>query len=572
MSRNQIAHFAEAPTVDIERSRFIIEHSHTTSLDAGKLYPIGLYEVLPGDTFSFDQSTLCRMSTPLFPVMDNCYLDTYWFFCPNRLLWEHWKQFMGENDSSAWESDTQYFIPKVTAPSGGFETGSVADHFGIPTKVDNIRVSALPLRAYSLIYNEWFRNQNLVDPVLVSKGDTQNYSDSFRYPLPVSRFRDLFSSSLPEPQKGQDVPLPLQGVAPVVSLQDSFFADLGYIPNTVGGVSTGALKYYGLGLTHDHESGVTTDNVGLMASNFYEGNPGSVYDVVGDDSWSGSGSVIGSFYPYNLGAVFGGTGAVLSTVNDLRQAFAMQRVLELFARGGSRYVEMLRNFFHVIPSDASLQRPEYLGGHHIPININQVLQTSASNVTGSQTPLGETGAYSKTVNSGSVFTKSFTEHGYLIGLCCIRTDRTYQQGVDKLWLRDNFYDFYLPQLAHIGEQPVRNIQIYAQGKSEDDEVFGYNEPWVEYKTQHNYVTGLFRHNADGGSLDAWTYADYYDKLPTLSAEWLAEGSANVDKTLAVQSTAENPLRDYQFYLNMFFHITATRPMPMYSIPGLIDHH
>lgn len=563
MSRNQIAHFAEAPTVDMERSRFVIEHSHTTSLDAGKLYPIGLYEILPGDTFSLDQSTLCRMSTPLFPVMDNCYLDTYWFFCPNRLLWDHWKQFMGENDSSAWESDTQYFIPKVTAPIGGFETGSVADHFGIPTKVSNIQVSALPLRAYLLIYNEWFRNQNLVDPVLVSKGDTQNYSDSFRYPLPVARFRDLFSSSLPEPQKGQDVPLPLQGVAPVVSLKDSFFSDLGYVPEFVNGYTTDSLI---LASTQP----ISGSDYPLVASKDPM-NPDYNYFVRTDPTQGGANATEGVFQPYNLGAIFGGNGAVLSTVNDLRQAFAMQRVLELFARGGSRYVEMLRNFFHVIPSDASLQRPEYLGGHHIPININQVLQTSASNLTGSQTPLGETGAYSKTVNSGSVFTKSFTEHGYLIGLCCIRTDRTYQQGVDKLWLRDSFYDFYLPQLAHLGEQPVRNIQIYAQGLPVDNEVFGYNEAWAEYKTQHNYVTGLFRHNADGGSLDAWTYADHYDNLPTLSAEWLAEGSANVDKTLAVQSTAENPLRDYQFYLNMFFHLTATRPMPMYSIPGLIDH-
>lgn len=566
MSRNQIAHFAEAPTVDIERSRFIIENTHTTSIDAGKLYPVALYEVLPGDTISLDQSTLCRMSTPLFPVMDNSYLDFYWFFCPNRLVWDHWKQFMGENDSSAWESDTEYFIPKVSAPVGGFETGSVADHFGIPTKVSNIRVNALPLRAYALIYNEWFRNQNLVDPVLVSKGDVQNYSESFHYPLPVARFRDYFSSCLPEPQKGQDVPLPLQGVAPVVGLQDSFFADIGYIPGRVGGYATDALRLMPLG----GSSETYPPSFPLGADR--EVSDGSYH--VG--YWEGSGGGIGTasvpyLEPYNLGAVFGGSGAVLSTVNDLRQAFAMQRVLELFARGGSRYVEMLRNFFHVIPSDASLQRPEYLGGHHIPININQVLQTSASNVTGSETPLGETGAYSKTVNSGSVFTKSFTEHGYLIGLCCLRTDRTFQQGLHKLWSRDSFYDFYLPQLAHVGEMPVRNIELYAQGNSLDDEVFGYNEAWVEYKTQPNYVTGLFRHNADGGSLDAWTYADYYDELPTLSAEWLAEGTKNVDRTLAVQSTEQNPLRDYQFYLNMYFKLNATRPMPMYSIPGLIDH-
>lgn len=565
MNRNKLAHFSQAPTVDIERSGFTIDHTHSTTLDAGLLYPIFKMEILPGDTITLESAELCRMATPIFPVFGNCYLDTYFFFVPNRLVFDHWKQFCGENDDSAWDDPVEYFVPHIQAPGTGFESGSLADHFGgIPIKVGRLSVNALPFRAYNLIYNEWFRNQNLVSPVMVSKADTQAYDDSVRYPKPVARFRDYFSSCLPAPQKGDAVALPLSGVLPVVSMKDSFFADLGYVPSKVGGIDTSWLQLSGIGFSDEY--------IGLMARRSIDQvEDSNIYDLEGDDSWNGSGSSNGAFEPYNLGAIVGAGTSILASINDLRMAFAMQRVLELFARGGSRYVEMIRNFFHVIPDDASLQRPEYLGGHHIPLNISQVIQNSATTIDGSNTPLGQVGAMSKSVNAGKLFTKSFCEHGHVIGVACIRTDRSYQQGLDRMWSRKSFYDFYLPQLAHISEQPVLYKEIYATGnEAEDNAVFGFQEPWVEYRTAQNIVTGGFRHNADSGGLDAWTYADWYSSKPYLSAEWLAEGKENVNRTLAVQSD-DATMRDTQFYLDMYFKAVSARPLPLYSIPGLVDH-
>lgn len=570
MNRNSNSRFAQAPQVDIQRSTFDRSSGHKTTFNAGKLVPIYVDEVLPGDTFEMKTSTIIRGSTPIFPVMDNANLDIYFFFVPNRLVWDHWKEFNGENTTSKWEQTVEYSIPQMAPPlstgtiTAGWERGTLADYMGIPTQIGpgasqtnpEYTVNHLPFRAYCLIWNEWFRDQNLQDPVLIDKGDSQTNGrhlipegNSITFEnqaalqganlLPVNKYFDYFTGALPEPQKGPDVLLPLGNTAPVITMT----TDITGITN-----SSPSLRFASnTPINSQANVVITPTGSGKGTLNHTTKNPDSIN---------------GNLIPANLYANL--AEATSATINELRLAFQLQKLYERDARGGTRYIEIIKSHFGVTSPDARLQRPEYLGGERIPINIDQVIQTSGT-MQGT-TPQGNTGAYSLTGNQGSYFKHSFVEHGYVLGLACVRTEHTYQQGLEKIWNRKNRFDFYWPALANIGEQAILNKEIYLQAnKATNEQAFGYQEAWAEYRYKPSRVSSAFRGNV--GSLDAWHYADYYDALPKLSAEWVQETYKNVDRTLAVQSTLED-----QYIADFWFKCKCTRPMPIYSIPGLIDHH
>lgn len=550
MNRNTESHFAVNPiNLDIQRSRFNRPSGHKTTFDTGKLIPVYLDEVLPGDTFQMDMASVVRMTTPIYPVMDNANMDVYFFFVPNRLVWEHWKEFNGENNTTHWEQPTEYEIPQITAPTGGWEKGTIMDYMGIPTKIAGLSVSALPVRAYCKIWNEWFRDQNLKDPAMVSMdettttgantGDYVTNAEKGAQPLQVAKYHDYFTSALPEPQKGPDITIGGTGWAPVGALADK--------TNTT---STGSIKYTSTSFPADD----------TRAYNLYtKGQTGETY--TSNNQYQGI-TGLTEVMPTNLYADLG-TGTATS-INALRQAFAIQRLYEKDARGGTRYTEIIRAHFGVTSPDARQQRPEYLGGTRIPINMDQVVQTSNSGE--GITPQGNTAAYSLTSFNESMFTHSFTEHGYILGLVCIRTEHTYQQGIERMWSRKKRLDFYWPTLANIGEQAILNKEIYAQGNATDEEAFGYQEAWADYRYKPSRVSAAMRSNYQG-TLDAWHYADYYTAQPVLSSSWIDETVANVDRTLSVQSSVED-----QFIGDFYFDCKVTRPMPLYSIPGLIDHH
>ncbi len=557
MNRNTESHFALNPTrIDLSRSTFDRSASVKTSFNAGDIVPFFLEEVLPGDTFNVKTSKVVRMQTLLTPMMDNVYLDTYYFFVPNRLVWKHWKEFNGENTESAWIPETTYEVPQITSPaSTGWAVGTIADYFGIPTGVPNLSVSALPFRAYALIMNEWFRDQNLSDPLVVPDDDvtvagvnTGTFvSDVAKggKPYVACKYHDYFTSCLPSPQKGPDVKIPVgsSGPYPVVPQAQRVDHSLLTVPMT--GYNPG-----GMSKTYTN------------TSVFYGGNEsethGSVY--VGSDIDSAT-----HYYFDNLWAINNGGEAVAATINQLRLAFQIQKLYERDARGGSRYIEILKSHFGVTSPDARLQRPEYLGGNRVPININQVIQQSGTG-SGSATPQGTVVGMSQTTDSHSDFIKSFTEHGFIIGVMVARYDHTYQQGLDRMWSRKDRFDYYWPVFANIGEQAVKNKEIYAQGNAEDDQVFGYQEAWADYRYKPNRVTGEMR-SAYAQSLDVWHLADDYSKRPSLSDSWIREDKTNIDRVLAVTSANSN-----QFFADIYVQNRATRPMPMYSIPGLIDHH
>lgn len=553
MNRNTQAHFATNPTnIDISRSKFTRPSTHKTTFNTGDLIPIYIDEVLPGDTAIMDMSAIVRMSTPIYPVMDNAFCDIYYFFVPNRLVWEHWREFNGQNNTTFWEQPTEYEIPTTTAPTGGWAKGTIADYMGIPTLIENIEINSLPFRAYCLIYNEWFRDENLKQPANVNLDDTnQTGSNGTNYitdaqlggmPAKAAKYPDYFTTALPEPQKGPDVMLPLGQTAPITgqmmvlssSETDEVKGHL-YTPGT-------NTTYADLQVHHPQGTG-TLGQIGLKYINgdtLTEGNETFTNNLEADLSQA--------------------TGA---TINMLRQAFAIQRLYEKDARGGTRYTEIIRAHFGVISPDARQQRPEYLGGSRFPININQVVQTSSTDTT---TPQGNVSAYSLTGMSKHTYTKSFTEHGYIIGLAVVRTDHTYQQGIERMWSRKKRFDFYWPSLANIGEQAILNKEIYAQGTDADEEAFGYQEAWAEYRYKPSRVSSAFRSNYQT-TLDAWHYADYYTSQPILGSEWIDETRANMNRTIAVQDQLED-----QFIADFYFKNTMVRPMPMYSIPGLIDHH
>lgn len=571
MSRNQNFNFAENPVnLDIQRSKFHMPFDHKTTLNAGDLVPIGLWEYLPGDTASINLTSLVRMTTPIYPVMDNAYMDIYFFSVPNRLVWEHWKEFMGENSTTYWTQPIEYTIPQITAPTGGWKKGTIADYLGLPINVDNISVDAMPFRVYSLIYNEWFRSENLIEPLDINKGDAtlqgSNGTDPTvdcqlgGYPAKVGRLADYFSSALPAPQKGPDVYIPLGSQAPVVFGNQS----LGNITATSSGINQNAVGKNAFALNYnsnnyvkgaggligfEHDSALAQGQ-GTVQQDLYGNNYN--LDLPNDAARLG-------IYSNNLIVDLGQ--AIGATVNQLRQSFAIQRMYEKDARSGTRYTEIIRGHFSVISPDARQQRPEYLGGTRVPVNMTQVIQQSG---TTQDSPIGTTSAFSLTIDTNDMFTKSFTEHGYIMALACIRTDRTYQQGIERMWSRKIREDFYFPSLANIGEQYIKNKEIYAQGNSEDEEAFGYQEAWAEYRYKPNRISGELRSTYEL-PLDSWHYGDKYDSLPILGRSWFEETKNNVQRTLAIETQD-------QFIADFYFKSTWVRPMPIYSIPGLIDHH
>ncbi|QIR82343.1 major capsid protein [Chicken microvirus mg7_10] len=556
-NRNSESRFAQVPRAEIRRARFKRDFSNITTINEGDLVPLYVDEVLPGDTISCDMNGLIRMSTPLYPVMDNCYLDTYAFFVPCRLLWEHWENLMGQNDSTYWAEKTEYSVPQTTAPSGGWNVGTIADYMGIPTQVANLKVNSMPFRAYARIWNEWFRDENLQQPVVQDIDDANNTGSNTGteltdaqnggLPLKVAKYHDYFTSCLPEPQKGEaaTIPVDLSGTFPVnagamrtASTEPLYFAEPNQ--NTIYNPNNGRGMVLGITAQTAGPAGATEASV---SSEFV--NPGNPF--IGTN-----------LAPLNLQANINGVGAQI-TINELRQAIALQHILEADARGGTRYVELLAHEFGVTSPDSRLQRSEYLGGTRVPININQVIQQSA---TTDASPQGNTAAYSMTTLRNKMCNYSAVEHGYLVILGAIRVDHSYQQGLSRMWTRKGRFDFYHPMLANLSEMAVLNKEIYAQGTAQDDEVFGYQEAWADYRYHPNIVTGEMR-STYAQTLDAWHYGDHYDKLPTLSSTWIQEGTENIDRTLAVQS--EN---SHQFICDFFFDQTWTRPMPIYSIPGL----
>lgn len=554
MNRNTNSHFALNPTrIDMSRSTFDRNSSVKTSFNVGDIVPFYVDEVLPGDTFDIDTSKVIRMPSLLTPIMDNLYLDTYYFFVPNRIVWQHWKELMGENNESAWIPTTEYEVPQITAPSGGWSVGTIADYMGVPTGVSGLSVNALPFRAYALICNEWFRDENLCDPLNIPLTDatvagvnTGTFvTDVAKGGLPykAAKYRDYFTSCLPAPQKSEDVTIPVSSGAnyPVMSLDDK-------IPN-VGSIAT---------TWTDVKGGVSSANWHLGGDNYNGQLPGNdlgMFDV--------SASVSSLVAPTNLWAVNDGS-VSSATINQLRLAFQVQKLYERDARGGTRYIEVLKSHFGVTSPDARLQRPEYLGGNRIPIVISEINQTSGTSAN--STPQGNPSGQSRTTDVHSDFKKSFVEHGFIIGVMVARYDHTYQQGLERFWSRKGRLDYYWPVFANIGEQAVLNKEIYAQGNGTDDEVFGYQEAWADYRYKPNRVTGEMRSQAPQ-SLDVWHLGDDYSKLPSLSDSWIQEDSAVVNRVIAVSEENSN-----QLWADIFIKNKCTRAMPMYSIPGLIDHH
>lgn len=559
LNRNAESHFALAPMdLDIGRSVFDRSSGHKTTFNTGDLIPIYLDEVLPGDTFSMDMGMACRMATPIFPVMDNLSLDIQFYFVPNRLVWDHWAEFLGENNTTAWEQQTQYTIPQIEAPEGGWTEGTIADYMGVPTKVSGISVNAMPFRAYCKVWNDWWRDENLKQPTMINMDETtetgsngNNYITDAQLggmPLKAAKWHDYFTSALPEPQKGPNITLP--GMAAV----------------------TAEAPVYGNGNSLMFTNG--TNNYAAFGCDFATGQSAvSVNSAINTTVPVGTGTNL-TYAPISaktLGlATSGDTGLVAKididgaspvTINELRQAFAIQRMYEKDARGGTRLTEILKVHFGVTSPDARLQRAEYLGGTRVPISIDQVLQTSSTDTT---SPQGNTAAYSLTNFAGNMFTHSFVEHGWLIGVAVARTNHTYQQGIERMWSRKTRFDYYWPTFANLGEQAILNKEIYAQGTDADEQAFGYQEAWAEYRYKTDRVSGLFRSNANG-TLDSWHYADNYEELPMLSSTWIDETDVNVDRTIAVPS-------EPQFIADFYFKNMASRPMPLYSVPGLIDHH
>lgn len=552
MNRNNERHFNQIPEMKASRTRFNRNQTILTTFDSGKLIPFYVDEVLPGDTFSVDTSAIIRMTTPKYPVFDDAFIDFYYFYCPNRILWDNFKQFMGEVEDKPWMPTKTYSVPQieisVTTPSP--LEGSILDYMGVPTKVKGgyFRVNALPVRAYVKIWNEFFRDENVENAaVLTNDSKTVTYTDKEQETLeeilqrahtggrclPVNKFHDYFTSCLPYPQRGPAVALPMQGNAPVGMYKNIELTEYG----TVGGKNT---IYFNQRPTDSYIPGITnsqTEKISQVAGSSSNTNH------VGDVAYLGA----------DLNSV------TATTINELRKAVAVQQYYEALARGGSRYREQVQALWDVVISDKTVQVPEYLGGGRYHVNMNQIVQTSGQQ-SNTDTPIGETGAMSVTPINESSFTKSFEEHGFVIGVCCVRHNHSYQQGLERFWSRKDRLDYYVPQFANIGEQPVKKKEIMITGKETDEETFGYQEAWADYRMKPNRVSGKMRSNAEG-TLDFWHYADNYSSVPTLSQEWMSEGKEEIARTLIVQN-------EPQFFGAIRVANETTRRMPLYSVPGL----
>lgn len=530
--------FSDAPAMYMRRTKFDRSHVYKTTFNSGKLIPVFVDEVLPGDTTRLSVNYFARLATPIKPIMDNIYLDWFFFFVPNRLVWEHWQNFCFEKEDP--DDTTDYVIPTVTAANNSDNNyvGSLWDYFGLPVNTtSNLSgISALPFRAVYLIWNEWFRDENLQKAVKIQKGDGNEVLDSARasdQPFwvfssgttlvaglacpPRGKRHDYFTSALPWTQKGPGVDISLTGNAPIMASTNTEPA-----PHTPG--------------IYVARDGASDTRFAAMT---WDTGPSNV----------GSGSIYADLS--NVSAI---------TINGLRTAFQMQKFYERLARGGSRYTEVLRSFFGVVSPDARLQRPEFLGSFTKMVMVNPIAQTSATDTT---SPQGNLSAYGVTASNFHGFTKSFVEHGYIIGFVCARADLTYQQGVNKMWLRSTVYDFYWPTFAHLGEQAIELREIYAQGTEDDLKVFGYQERYAEYRYKPSQITGKFRSSVTGGNLDVWHLSQFFSNAPTLNEEFITENPP-IKRIIAVQDEPE-------FLLDIGFRYTTVRPMPMFGTPGLVDH-
>jgi len=541
MHRNKsvsVHQFAMIPKSDIPRSAFRRQSTHKTSFNAGYLVPIYVDEVLPGDTFSCKMTAFGRLATPIFPFMDNLHLDSFFFFVPNRLVWNNWVKFMGEQENPG--DSTSFVIPQMVSPSGGYTPLSLQDYMGLPTAgqilpPNTVSHSSLFLRAYNLIFNEWFRDENLQDSLVVDKDDGPDNPADYVLVRRGKR-HDYFTSCLPWPQKGESVTLPLGTSAPV----------LGLMTSNVANVATTNPSY--------------DTNGDLIATGTRVYTSINALDVINSAGTAGSGG-------HHLNVWADLSEATAATINQLRQSFQIQKLLERDARGGTRYTEIVRAHFGVISPDARLQRPEYLGGGSSPVVINPIAQTSGSPGAGAytDTPQGNLAAMGTTLAHGHGFTQSFTEHGMIIGLVSVRADLSYQQGLRKMWSRSTRYDFYFPEFAMLGEQAVLNKEIYVTGTATDNDAFGYQERWAEYRYFPSMITGLMR-STTSNAIDQWHLSQRFLGLPTLNSSFI-EDNPPVERVTAVGAAAAGQ----QLLLDTFFDIKTVRPMPVYSVPGLIDH-
>ena len=561
--------FSDAPSMYMKRTKFDRSHVYKTTFDSGRLIPVFIDEVLPGDTTRMSVNYFARLATPIKPIMDNIYLDWFFFFVPNRLVWEHWQNFCFEQEDP--DDSTDYVIPTVavTGNSDNAYIGSLWDYFGLPVNTSgNLSgISALPFRGVYLIWNEWFRDENLQKSVKIQKGDTNEVLNSARAAEqpswvftsgtsivpglacpPRGKRHDYFTSALPWTQKGPGVSIGLAGTASIVdpSPVTGYFvaqsnADLGAAQlSEDGGVHS---VYTGNG-TLQYQGGYSVS----IAGHSVNGSGASVVAAKPGSSWLSK----DSYADLDSSSIF--------TINSLRTAFQMQKFYERLARGGSRYTEVLRSFFGVVSPDARLQRPEFLGSFTKMVNVNPIAQTSATDDT---SPQGNLSAYGVTAAKFHGFTKSFVEHGYIFGFVCARADLTYQQGINKMWLRSTVYDFYWPTFAHLGEQAIELREIYAQGSEADTTVFGYQERYAEYRYKPSQITGKFRSSVTSGNLDVWHLSQFFNNAPTLNEEFIMENPP-IERIIAVPSEPE-------FLLDIGFRYTTVRPMPMFGTPGLVDH-